>query len=224
MIARITRRATLGLGIAIAAAGVAIAVIVAFAFPSGPSFPRLVPRAAPATCRHAVLPGRTAVLSYPPSLQPVEGDKDSVSAARLSPAGAYLLYLNATPQQGEETLQNWATLRLELLREDDASSAHEVSTARESGSTAAPDRVSSTTTSPGSAPTITRRSLAWRRGGPARAWSSRPRLPPSGRRHGHCWSRRSPPMSSVDAGEVQPGDVGGSRSSGSRCGRACGHW
>ncbi len=130
MTARITRRATLGLGIAIAAAGVAIAVIVAFAFPSGPSFPRLVPRAAPATWRHAMLPDRTAVLSYPPSLQPVEGDKDSVSAAWLNPTGAYLLYLNATPQQGEETLQNWATFRLELLREDDASSAHEVSAAQ----------------------------------------------------------------------------------------------
>ena len=76
------------------------------------------------------MPNGTAVLSYPPSLRPVQSDKDAASVARLSPTGAYLLYLNVTPRQGDETLGNWATFRLKLLQEDDASSAHEVSAAR----------------------------------------------------------------------------------------------
>jgi hypothetical protein len=77
-----------------------------------------------------MLPNGTAVLSYPPSLRRVESDRDAASVARLSPTGAYLIYLNATPRQGEETLRNWATFRVKLLQEDDASSAHEVSAAQ----------------------------------------------------------------------------------------------
>jgi hypothetical protein len=46
-----------------------------------------------------------------------------VSAARLGPDGQYLLYLNATPQQGQESLRNWASYRLRLLRSDDGSRA-----------------------------------------------------------------------------------------------------
>ncbi len=78
----------------------------------------------------ASLPNGTAVLSYPPSLLPVAGDKDAVSAARLSPAGAFQLYLNATPRQGAERLRNWAAFRLRLLRSDDAVSAREVAAAQ----------------------------------------------------------------------------------------------
>jgi hypothetical protein len=78
---------------------------------------------------HLTLPNGTAVLSYPPSLRPLAGDKDAVSAARLSPGGAFQLYLNATPRQGAERLQDWATFRLRLLRSDDAASAHEVAAA-----------------------------------------------------------------------------------------------
>ena len=108
------------------------ATVVVFALPgrsSGPAFPRLVPAAAPAGWPHLTLPNRTAVLSYPPSLRPVAGDRDAVSAARFSPGGMFQLYLNATPRQGTESLRNWAAFRLMLLRSDDAASAHEVDAA-----------------------------------------------------------------------------------------------
>jgi hypothetical protein len=70
------------------------------------------------------------VLSYPPSLRPIAGDTDAVSAARLGPGGGFQLYLNATPRQGAERLQDWAAFRLRLLRSDDAVSAHQISAAQ----------------------------------------------------------------------------------------------
>jgi hypothetical protein len=113
---------------------VAIAItVIAFALPGRSArgaFPVLHPAAAPARWRHLRLPNGTAVLSYPPSLHPVAGDKDAVSAARLSPDGAFQLYLNATPRQGTERLRHWAAFRLRLLRSDDAVSAHEVAAAQ----------------------------------------------------------------------------------------------
>jgi hypothetical protein len=80
---------------------------------------------------HLTLPNGTAVLSYPPSLRPVSGDADSVSAARVSPAGVFRLYLNATPRQGDEQLRGWAAFRLRLLTADDAASAHELAAAQD---------------------------------------------------------------------------------------------
>lgn len=89
------------------------------------AFLALVPVPAPAGWLSLPLPNGTAVLSYPPTLRPVIGDSDAVSAARLSPGGGYLLYLNATPRQGGENLRNWAAYRLRVLRAEDASSARE---------------------------------------------------------------------------------------------------
>lgn len=131
MTIRAARRRPLVLGAALlAATAAAAALIAAFAVPGLPrhvvhsrGFPRLTPAAAPATWRHLTLPDRTAVLSYPPSLRPVIGDRDAVSAAKRGPAGGYLLYLNATPRQGAENLRNWAAYRLQFLRADDASTA-----------------------------------------------------------------------------------------------------
>ena len=131
MTARITRRGRYALAMIAAAAAITVAV-VAFALPGGSpgrAFPSLVPAAAPAGWPHLTLPDGTAVLSYPPSLRRVAGDKDAVSAARLSPGGTYQLYLNATPRQGAERLRQWAAFRLSLLRSDDAASAHEVAAA-----------------------------------------------------------------------------------------------
>jgi hypothetical protein len=117
-----------------AAAAIAIAAaILAFALPGrspGPAFPTLTAAAAPAGWPHLTLPNGTAVLSYPPSLHPLHSDTFAVSAARVSPAGAFQLYLNATPRQGAETTQNWAALRLHLLVADHAASAREVATAQ----------------------------------------------------------------------------------------------
>ncbi len=124
MTARTTRR---GMH-ALAAIAVIAITVVAFALPRHPpeqAFPALHPAAAPARWPHATLPNGTAVLSYPPSLSRLAGDTDAVSAARLSPGGAFQLYLNATPRQGTERLRHWAASRLRLLRSDDAASAHQ---------------------------------------------------------------------------------------------------
>lgn len=112
---------------AIAATAALAITVVAFTLPgrsAGRAFPTLHPAAAPAGWPHLTLPNRSAVLSYPPALRPIPGDTGAVSVAMRSSAGAYLLYLNATPRQGTETLRNWATFRVHLLREDDASTAH----------------------------------------------------------------------------------------------------
>jgi hypothetical protein len=127
----ILRRGWRALAAVAALAAIAITVIV-FAVPGrSPSgeFPVLHPAAAPASWPHLRLPDGTAVLSYPPSLRPIAGDTDAVSAARLGPGG-FQLYLNATPRQGAERLQDWAAFRLRLLRSDDAVSAREISAAQ----------------------------------------------------------------------------------------------
>ena len=133
MTTRTARRGKYALA-AIGATAALVITIVAFALPGrspGRAFPPLVPAAAPAGWPHLTLPNGTAVLSYPPSLHRLAGDKDAVSAARLSPGGAFQLYLNATPRQGAERLRHWAAYRLRLLRSDDAASAHEVSAAED---------------------------------------------------------------------------------------------
>jgi hypothetical protein len=126
VIIRSARRGLLALGCALAAGsiGAAVAVLGGPARPTGQPFPSMTAAPAPAGWLRLTLPDGTAMLSYPPSLHPVTGDADSVSAARLSPAGGYLLYLNATPRQGDETLRDWTAFRLRLLRSDDAASAY----------------------------------------------------------------------------------------------------
>jgi hypothetical protein len=100
-----------GYALAAIAAVAALAITLVFTLPGRSprrAFPLLVPAAAPAVWPHLTLPNGTAVLSYPPLLHPVAGDTDAVSAARLSPGGAFQLYLNARPRQGAERLQDWA--------------------------------------------------------------------------------------------------------------------
>lgn len=131
MVTRTRRRRVLIAAAALAAAvGGGTAVLATSARP-GPStaqaltgLPGFLAQAAPASWPQRELPDRSAVLSYPPALHPIPGDTDAISVASRSPAGTYLLYLNATPRQGTETLRNWAAFRVHLLREDDASSAH----------------------------------------------------------------------------------------------------
>ena len=115
-----------GYVLAARAAIAATVTVVALALPGHPTghaFPALDPAAAPAGWPRAALPGGTAVLSYPPSLHPLTGDKGTVSAARLGPGGTFQLYLNATPRQGAEILARWAAFRLKFLRADNAASA-----------------------------------------------------------------------------------------------------
>jgi hypothetical protein len=131
MTTRTTRRGRLVLAATFAAAIAITAVAVTvYGRPPGRAFPPLHPAAAPASWRHLTLPDRTAVLSYPPSLRPISGDKVAVSAARLGPRGAFQLYLNATPRQGREQPAHWAAFRLRLLRSDTAASARQVAAAQ----------------------------------------------------------------------------------------------
>jgi hypothetical protein len=109
---------------------VAVATFALLGGSPGRAFPALVPAAAPARWPHLTLPNGTAVLSYPPSLRPVSSDADAVSAAQVSPGGAFRLYLNATPRQGDEQPGGWAELRLRLLTADDAASARELAAAQ----------------------------------------------------------------------------------------------
>jgi hypothetical protein len=124
--ARGTRRVPVALG-ATAAFGSIAAVALVLGLSGGPAQTVALPAAAPAPAGwHRVsLPNGTATLSYPPSVRPIAGDADAVSVARLGTAGRYLLYLNATPRQGKESLPHWAAFRLSLLRSDDASSVHQ---------------------------------------------------------------------------------------------------
>jgi len=125
--ARAARGGIIALGLALAAAAAALA----FTFgPDRSATPTrtldratLVPAPAPPGWHQLTLPNGTAVLFYPPTMHRVTSDSDAVSAARLGPDGQYLLYLNATPRQGEESLRNWASYRLRILRSDEASRA-----------------------------------------------------------------------------------------------------
>lgn len=76
-----------------------------------PAFAWLHPAAPPPSWRLARLSG-TAALAYPPGWRRIESDPGTVSAAIIvARTGLITEYLNATPQQANETLQNWASFR-----------------------------------------------------------------------------------------------------------------
>jgi hypothetical protein len=83
----------------------------------------LAARHAPAGWHKASLLGGRAVLAYPPAMHMVESDRGTVSAAKFSASGAYLMYLNATPKQSSETLRNWPGFRIEHLKHENAATA-----------------------------------------------------------------------------------------------------
>jgi hypothetical protein len=89
---------------------------------SVPPVHSLAAQSAPPGWHQARLPDGAAVLAFPPSMHLIAGDAGEVSAARLSAAGAFLLYLNSTPKQGAETLANWPAFRVRHQRGEDASS------------------------------------------------------------------------------------------------------
>ena len=93
------------------ALGACLGASTAAAGNPGP-FSWLVPAPAPAAWKQAKLPAGGAVLSYPPSFGSTGSDSRSVSVATHDKSGTIRLYLNATPQQGGETLANWATFRI----------------------------------------------------------------------------------------------------------------
>jgi len=76
-----------------------------------PAFAWLRPAPPPRGWSTVRLLGTTA-LAYPSKWQRIHTDPDTVSAALVQPrTGLVTEYLNATPQQGAETLQNWSHFR-----------------------------------------------------------------------------------------------------------------
>ena len=78
----------------------------------------LKPAPAPSGWRLLIPKARGSRLWYPPSMKPVSDDPYSVSAAIAGPRGSDLLYLNAGPKTGDETLNNWPSFRISHIRVD----------------------------------------------------------------------------------------------------------
>jgi hypothetical protein len=129
----LSRRAIAAIVAGALVVGAVIVAVVLVAVPSRSSgqsparvFRMGVPSPAPAGWHRTALAGGGGVLAYPAAMQLVAGDRGAVSAVQLSRSGSYLLYLNATPRQGDETLRNWPAFRVSHLLDDDASTAHEL--------------------------------------------------------------------------------------------------
>ena len=89
------------------------------------SFGWLASSTPPATWARLTVPSGLGTLSSPPGFRTVDGDPGTLSVALVNSAGTYLGYINVTPRQGPETLQDWAAFRLTHLNGDDAVSVHE---------------------------------------------------------------------------------------------------
>ena len=76
------------------------------------------PWPAPRTWLRARLADQRATLSYPGSLRPMTGDPATITVGSTSRSGEVLVYLNVTPRQGDETLRDWPSFRVNHLREE----------------------------------------------------------------------------------------------------------
>jgi hypothetical protein len=85
---------------------------------SAGAFAWLSPAAPPAGWALARLPSGLATLAYPPGWRRTRSDPGTVSAALIGPGGRIHGYLNATPQQGGETLSGWARFRTAHNRDE----------------------------------------------------------------------------------------------------------
>jgi hypothetical protein len=77
------------------------------------AFAWLRPSPPPRTWRTSSLSGGAAQMAYPAGWQPIRSDPGTVSAALRSRTGEILGYLNATPRQGAESLDNWSSFRVD---------------------------------------------------------------------------------------------------------------
>jgi hypothetical protein len=77
----------------------------------------LVPAAAPAGWHTVTIPSGAA-LSYPPAWRQLPGDRGTATVVLRDSNDDYLGYLNLTPRQGDETLGNWSSFRVEHNAEE----------------------------------------------------------------------------------------------------------
>jgi hypothetical protein len=85
---------------------------------AGAAFAWLRPSGAPAGWKTAERPNGIR-LAYPPSWRRIRADPGAVSAGQVDPrSGLITGLLNATPKQGQETLQNWGRFRPAHIAEE----------------------------------------------------------------------------------------------------------
>lgn len=65
-----------------------------------------------------------ATLSYPPGWRPIKTDPGTATAALVRGGDGIAGYLNATPRQGQETLENWSSFRPDHNRDEGDRSVH----------------------------------------------------------------------------------------------------
>ena len=83
-----------------------------------PAFRWLQPQAPPAGWKLARLPSGAAAFGYPRTWRPIRTDPGTASVALLGEGRSIRGYLNATPRQGAETLQNWPSFRIDHLGDE----------------------------------------------------------------------------------------------------------
>ena len=88
-----------------------------------PDFAWFRAASAPAGWKTLALPDGSAVMSIPPEAAAAPSDPGSVSAEVDSPSGDLVLYLNATPKQGDEALATWPEFRLDHLSDENGKAA-----------------------------------------------------------------------------------------------------
>jgi hypothetical protein len=82
------------------------------------AFAWLRPAPPPRPWRTSRLPNGKADLAFPGGWHSIVSDPGTRTAAIRSGGGRIVGYLNATPRQGEETLADWGTFRLDHNREE----------------------------------------------------------------------------------------------------------
>jgi hypothetical protein len=80
------------------------------------AFSWLRPGPPPAGWKQARLPSGRATLAYPAGWHTIHTDPGTVSVALTNARHQIVGFLNATPQQGTETLANWASFRTAHIR------------------------------------------------------------------------------------------------------------
>jgi hypothetical protein len=119
--ARFSRLAVaIGAVLALASAAILAACGSTTSPPAGnaQAFGWLRPSPPPRAWQQSALPDGTARLAYPAGWRPIRSDPGTVSAALRAGDGEIQGYLNATPQQGDETLAGWSSFRPDHNRDE----------------------------------------------------------------------------------------------------------